>query len=64
MSGRYLGEIMSQDRLMSSRSTPYRSTNFGSYGNYGNAGNYGNPGNHGNIGMMGGYDDVVADWLL
>ena len=49
---------------MSSRSTPYRSTNFGSYGNYGNAGNYGNPGNHGNIGMMGGYDDVVADWLL
>ena len=58
MSGRYLGEIVHDDRLMFNRATPYRSTNFGVYGNYGNAGNYGNPGNHGNIGIVGGYDDV------
>lgn len=63
MSGRYLGEIVHDDRLMYSRMSPYRSTNFGAYGNYGNVGNYGNPGNHGNIGMVSGYNDVAPDWL-
>jgi hypothetical protein len=63
MSGRYLGEVVYDDRLMFNRATPYRSTNFGSRGNYGNVGNYGNPGNHGSIGTVGGYDDVKADWL-
>jgi hypothetical protein len=63
MSGRYLGEILYDDRLMFNRATPHRSTNFGVYGNYGNTGNYGNPGNHGSIGAVGGYDDVAADWL-
>lgn len=58
MRGRYLGEIIRNDRLMANRHTPYRSTNFGIYGNYGNVGNYGNPGNHGNIGMISGYEDI------
>ena len=63
MSGRYLGEIVHNDRLMYNRSSPYRSTSFGTYGNYGNAGNYGNPGSHGNIGIISGYRDLVPNWM-
>jgi hypothetical protein len=63
MRGRYLGEIISSNRLVYDRRSPYRSTNYGSCGNYGNVGNYGNPGNYGAIGLPGGYRDVDADWL-
>lgn len=58
MSGRYLGEIVHENRLMYNLNSPYRSMNFGRYGNYGNVGNYGNPGNYGSIGMIGGYRNV------
>lgn len=58
MSGRYLGEIVFENRLMYNTASPYRSTNFGRYGNYGNVGNYGNPGNHGCIGTIAGYRDI------
>ena len=61
MKGKYIGEIIRENRLMRNKSSPYRSTNFGNYGNYGNVGNYGNPGNHGSIGMIGGYEDVTID---
>ena len=64
MRGRYLAEIVLENRLMQSRSSPHKSVNFGSYGNYGNVGNYGNPGNHGSVGSIGGYDDVPEDLLL
>lgn len=63
MSGRYLGEIIQNERLMCNRSTPYKSLNFGNFGNYGNVGNYGNPGNYGNIGVIGGYEDIATPWL-
>lgn len=63
MNGRYLGEIVSGNRLMANRGSPYKSMNFGSYGNYGNAGNYGNPGNCGSIGTIGGYEDIAPDRL-
>jgi len=63
MSGRYLGQIVHNDRLMNNQMSPHRSVNFGAYGNYGNAGNYGNPGNHGNIGIVSGYSDIVPTWL-
>jgi hypothetical protein len=63
MHGRYLGEIVSKDRLMYNQHSPYRSTNYGSHGNYGNVGNYGNPGNRGAIGTMSGFADVDAEWL-
>lgn len=63
MSGRYLGEIVHDNRLMFNNACPYKSTNYGNYGNYGNAGNYGNPGNHGSIGAIGGYSDVEANWM-
>lgn len=42
--GRYLGEIVAQNRLMYKPSSPYRTTNFGSVGYLGSIGNYGNPG--------------------
>ena len=63
MSGRYLGEIVGNDRLMYRSNSPYRSTNFGNYGNRGNAGNYGNPGRRGSIGSVGGFTDVDPPWL-
>ncbi len=63
MQGRYLGEIVQNNRLMYNHSSGYQSTNFGSYGDYGNAGNYGNPGNVGDIGSIAGYRDVETDWL-
>lgn len=58
MQGRYLGEIVHDNRLMYNRMSPYKSVNFGSYGNYGNVGNYGSPGNYGSIGMISGYEDI------
>lgn len=58
MSGRYLGEVIFENRLMYNTASPYRSTNFGCYGNYGNVGNYGNPGNYGYIGTIAGYRDI------
>jgi len=58
MSGRYLGEITQENRLMYNQLTPYKNINFGVYGNYGNVGNYGNPGNYGYIGTLPGFVDV------
>lgn len=58
VSGRYLGEIVYGNRLMYNRSSPHKSTNYGSYGNYGNIGSYGNAGNTGSIGSIGGYEDI------
>ena len=63
MSGRYLGEIIQDNRLMFNRSSPHKCMNYGSYGNYGNIGNYGNPGNYGNIGTVGRYEDIPTPWL-
>lgn len=58
MQGRYLGEIVEENRLM--RRDGYPSMNWGAYGNYGNVGNFGNPGNFGNIGMVPGYSNLPA----
>jgi hypothetical protein len=63
MQGRYLGEIVSENRLMYRRKSPHHSVNYGSYGNYGNVGNYGNPGNYGSIGTLGGFEDVPSERL-
>jgi hypothetical protein len=59
MRGRYLGEIIYNNRLMNNNNSPYKNINFGIYGNYGNVGNYGNPGNYGSIGSISGYKDIV-----
>jgi len=58
MRGKYLGEIVSQDRLMYNRNSQHKNVNYGNYGNYGNVGNYGNPGIRGSIGNVAGYTDV------
>lgn len=63
MSGRYLGEILYENRLLYRNNSPHRSVNYGNYGNYGNVGNYGNPGNSGSIGSVGGFSDVPEDKL-
>jgi len=63
MSGRYLGEIVHDNRLMYNRVSPHRSVNYGNYGNYGNVGNYGNPGNYGSIGIIGSYEDIATPWI-
>jgi hypothetical protein len=60
MHGHYLGEIVSENRLLYRKNSPHRSLN---YGNYGNVGNYGNPGNHGSIGMLSGFEDIPLERL-
>lgn len=61
MNGRYLGEIVCENRLMKCKNSLYKSVNFGNYGNYGNAGNYGNPGNYGHIGYITGFEDISPE---
>lgn len=63
MRGRYLGEIVFENRLLLQRNSPHRSVNYGNYGNYGNVGNYGNPGNYGSIGVPGGFEDIPIERL-
>ena len=58
MSGRYLGEIIYDNRLVYNQSSTHRNVSYGNYGNYGNTGNYGNPGNYGSLGLPSGYIDV------
>jgi hypothetical protein len=64
VNGRYLGEIVHGNRLMTDRFSSWGTTNFGVYGNYGNVGNYGNPGNCGDVGSDGRHEDVAAGRLL
>lgn len=63
MRGRYLGEIVHENRLMYNRSSGHRPVNYGSYGNYRNVGNFGNPGNEGSVGSIGGFEDIPLDRL-
>ncbi|WP_313217194.1 hypothetical protein [Stenotrophomonas sp.] len=63
MHGRYLGEVIYNNRLMYNRASPHRSVSYGNYGNYGSVGNYGNPGSVGSIGSVGGYEDVPLEIL-
>lgn len=63
LSGRYLGEVVANNRLMSNRSSGYRSTNFGNAGNSGNIGNAGNPGSAGSIGIISGFEDIDENRL-
>ena len=58
MHGKYMGEIVHNNRLLYNMTSPYRGMNYGLYGNFGNIGNYGNPGSYGSIGILGGYRDV------
>jgi hypothetical protein len=63
MNGRYLGEIVYDNRLMANTMSPYEAVDFGVYGDYGNVGDYGNPGNYGSIGLVSGYEDIPGERL-
>lgn len=58
MSGRYLGEIVCDNRLMFNNACPFGSMNFGNFGNYGNIGKYGNPGNYGRLNWSDGKAEI------
>jgi hypothetical protein len=58
MKGRYLGELMYDNRLLYNRNSPFRSTPFGMWGDYGTITTYAPPGKIGAIGLPGGYQDV------
>ena len=64
MDGRYLGEIVFNNRLVYKNNSPFKSINLGNYGNYGNVGNYGNAGNTGSIGLFAGYIDIPEEKLI
>lgn len=61
--GKYLGEIIRDNRLLYRRNSPHRSMNIGSLGNAGSIGNFGNPGTIGSIGSVSGYEDIPKDRL-
>lgn len=63
MNGYYLGEIVSENRLLKQSNYINRNICYGSYGNYGNIGNYGNPGNIFSISIIFGYEDVEINKL-
>ena len=63
MSGRYLGEVVLENRLLYRTNSTHQSVSYGNYGNYGNIGNYGNPGSYGSIGMIAGFVDVPLEKL-
>ncbi len=58
MRGRYLGEIMYDNRLLYNRYSPFRSTPFGIWGDYGTITSHGAPGKLGPIGLPSGFEDV------
>ena len=61
--GRYLGEIVMNDRLMRNRNSRHSSVSFGNRGYYGTVGNYGTPGNHGSLRQPAGYEDIPEELL-
>jgi hypothetical protein len=63
LSGRYLGEVVAGNRLMSNTSSAFQTVRFGRLGNVGNAGSYGNPGNAGVVATHDGFEDIAAERL-
>ena len=59
MLGRYLGEIVLDNRLMYNQSSPYKSKKFVRYGDSGNLCNYGSPKVPRKACVVYGYDDVM-----
>ena len=62
-SGRYLGQVVAGNRLMSNTTSTFHAVWFGRPGNFRNAGSYGNPGNAGDVSAPGGFTDIPADRL-
>ena len=62
-SGRYLGEIVSDDRLMFGVASPHQAVGFAVGGNYGSIGASGRPVRRPDIGHVAGFADIPADRL-
>jgi len=62
-SGRYLGEIVSDDRLMFGVASPHKAVGFAVGGNYGSVGTCGRPVRRPDIGRVAGFADIPADRL-
>jgi hypothetical protein len=56
--GRYIGEVMYENRFFFNRLSPFRSTAFGMWGNYGALTIFGSPRKVGRIGLPSGYEDI------
>lgn len=61
--GRYLGEIIQQDRLLSNQVSPLRYSQHPALGNHGAVGQYGQAGQSGHFNMGQAYQDVATPWL-
>jgi hypothetical protein len=64
LTGRYLGEVVAGNRLMSKTASARQTARFGRRGSFGNAGSYGNPGNAGVVDTHDGFEDISVDRLL
>jgi hypothetical protein len=62
-SGRYLGEIVSDDRLMYGVASGHKSVGFAVAGDYGSIGRCGGPVRRSDIGRVDGFADIAADRL-
>ena len=62
-SGRYLGEIVSDDRLMFGVASPHKAVGFVVCGTYGSIGTCGRPVRRPDIGRVAGFADIPADRL-
>ena len=62
-SGRYLGEIVSDDRLMFGVASPHKAVGFAVGGTYGSIGTCGRPVRRPDIGHVAGFADIPADRL-
>ncbi len=63
LKGRYLGELVQDNRLLYNSAAAIKNSNLGLYGDHGSIGNYGDPGNYGRIGLVAGFQDVDSPWL-
>jgi hypothetical protein len=63
MSGRYLGEIVFENRLLRRRGSQHVELNLGVQGNLGDRGHMGDPGNYGESGKPEDYVDIPMEAL-
>ncbi|MFQ3871525.1 hypothetical protein ABLV94_13150 [Staphylococcus sp. Mo2-7] len=62
--GKYIGEIIYEDRLMYNKSSPFKNKKFGIYGETSNGGIYGIPRGRHSIGNITGYTDTNLERLI
>lgn len=61
--GRYLGEIIQDNRLVVNPVSPLRYSQHAALGNHGQGGQFGYAGQHGQLNFGQAYQDVVTPWM-